>query len=452
MATIRPCDWEYIDRATSASGELLLNKEKERQKKKFDKLVPSRPAAACMDPKRLVINLSNKVLDKPTISVLSKGLNFAPAPSIIPYRDVIGGIEPAIRKLPNDLAEEVRSEVSLVLLKAIPPKPNTTREERFAIRALRNDNTVKVLPADKGNATVLLNTDDYHRKVLDILQDPAYRRLSRDPTDSITRKTIALIKKSGLPIEAAKRLYPPAPAPPKLYGVPKIHKANVPLRPIVSSIGAPTYQLARYLAGILSEHIGHGDHHIQNSSKFVKTIADMRLESTDIMVSFDVVSLFTRVPIMDTMELLKGKFDHDTVLLFHHALTTTYFKYNDTFYEQTDGVAMGSPLSPVIANFFMESFEEEALSSATLKPRCFYRYVDDTFIIWPHGRESLQHFLSHMNSRHANIQFTMEIEKDNRIPFLDILIHRKNDDDQSPTDNWRQDEFTGSLARPELAP
>ncbi|XP_046399937.1 uncharacterized protein LOC124166450 [Ischnura elegans] len=103
----------------------------------------------------------------------------------------------------------------------------------------------------------------------------------------------------------------------------------------------------------------------------------------------------------------------------------TYFKYNDTFYEQTDGVVVGSPLSPVIANFFMEAFEEEALSSATLKPRCFYRYVDDTFIIWPYGRERLQYFLSHMNSRHPNIQFTMEIE--NRIPFLDILIHRRND-------------------------
>lgn len=58
------------------------------------------------------------------------------------------------------------------------------------------------------------------------------------------------------------------------------------------------------------------------------------------------------------------------------------------YYEQWDGVAIGSPLSPVIANFFREEFEHRALEGAPLKSSCFLRYVDDTFFIWIHGRDA----------------------------------------------------------------
>jgi hypothetical protein len=88
---------------------------------------------------------------------------------------------------------------------------------------------------------------------------------------------------------------------------------------------------------------------------------------------------------------------------------------------------MGSPVSPVIANFFIEEFEERALNQATLKPNCWYRYVDDTFVIWPHGKTSLTNFLEHLNGLHKNIQFTMEIEENGHPPFLDIDIYRKRD-------------------------
>jgi hypothetical protein len=80
------------------------------------------------------------------------------------------------------------------------------------------------------------------------------------------------------------------------------------------------------------------------------------------------VSLFTKVPIRETMDLLGRHFEEDVLALFGHILTTTYFTFNGQFYGQTDGVAMGSPLSPVIANFYMEDYEKAALESAPLKP------------------------------------------------------------------------------------
>jgi retron-type reverse transcriptase len=126
------------------------------------------------------------------------------------------------------------------------------------------------------------------------------------------------------------------------------------------------------------------------------------------MVSFDVVSLFTKVPINDTMDLLRRHFDEDILRLFRHVLTTSYFSFNGQFYEQIDGVAMGPPLSLVIANFYMEDFEERTLDLAPHKPLCWFRYVDDTFVIWPHGPDRLGDFLNHLNSIHQRIQFTME--------------------------------------------
>jgi hypothetical protein len=68
------------------------------------------------------------------------------------------------------------------------------------------------------------------------------------------------------------------------------------------------------------------------------------------MVSFDIVLLFTKVPIKETMDLLGCHFEEDVLGLFRHTLTTSYFTVNGQFYGQTDGVAMGSPLSPIIAN------------------------------------------------------------------------------------------------------
>ncbi|XP_046393740.1 uncharacterized protein LOC124161462 [Ischnura elegans] len=290
--TLSPLDWEYIDRATTAMGELLLLKDTERHKKKFNNLTTSKTTTPPPDPKRLVINLSNQSIDEPTISVISKGLNFAPAPRYIPYCDIIAGVEPAVRKLPVDLAEEVRAEISMALKRAKLPKANISRSEQAAIRALQRNKAIKVLPADKGNATVLMNSEDYHQKILDILRDQAYRKINRDPTDSVTRKTIALIKSCGLPTDTAKNLHPPAPdlhppapVPPRLYGLPKIHKDGAPLRPIVSAIGSPTYNLAKFLTNILSPHVGNCDHHIKNSSEFVKTLADFQLGEDDIIMS-----------------------------------------------------------------------------------------------------------------------------------------------------------------------
>jgi hypothetical protein len=203
-----------------------------------------------------------------------------------------------------------------------------------------------------------------------------------------------------------------------------VHQEGIPLRPIVNNIGAPTYQLAKHLTGLLNQLTGNSTHHVKNSFHFIKILESLQVQPGDLMVSFDIVSLFTKVPVGDSLSLLSHHFENSTLALFKHVLTSTYFCYDGQFYEQTDGVAMGSPLSPVIANFFMEHFEEQAIKQATHKPVCWYRYVDDTFVIWPHGQDKLIEFLDYLNGLHHNIKFTMEIEEGHLL-FLDIDVYRK---------------------------
>jgi hypothetical protein len=181
------------------------------------------------------------------------------------------------------------------------------------------------------------------------------------------------------------------------------------------------------LARLLSGHTGHSPHHIKKSIEFVQILNSLQVDTRDIIVSFDIVSLFTKVLIKETMDLLGRHFGEDVLGLFRHVLTTSYVTFNGQFYRQRDGVAMGSPLSPVIANFYMEDYEKATLESAPLKPRCWFRYVDDAFVIWQHGPDKLKDFLHHLNGIHQSIQFTIETESEGHLPFLGLHIYRRPD-------------------------
>ena len=154
---------------------------------------------------------------------------------------------------------------------------------------------------------------------------------------------------------------------------------------------------------------------------------DAHLDSNDVLVSFDVVSLFTKAPIPDAIEIVKRKSNSEIASLVELCLRSTFFSFQEVIYEQVDGVAMGSPLSPVVANLFMEHFEESALRTFPLQPKWWKRYVDDTNVCWPHGLDRLEEFQQHINNLVPSISFTKELECNNQLPFLDVLLIKKPD-------------------------
>ena len=98
------------------------------------------------------------------------------------------------------------------------------------------------------------------------------------------------------------------------------------------------------------------------------------------------VSLYTKIPIEKAIKTIKEITNEETTELVRVCLKSTFFTFRECFYEQVEGVAMGSPLSPIVANLFMEKFEKLAIDSYPLKPDMWKIYVDDANIIWPHDK------------------------------------------------------------------
>ena len=232
--------------------------------------------------------------------------------------------------------------------------------------------------------------------------------------------------------------YPTSEAVPKCYGLSKIHKNNVPLRPIVSSIGSIIYKTAKFLASILSPLIGKTEHFVKNSTQFVKKIEELEVPPGIKMVSFDVTALFTSIPVTEAVLVIKDRLNQVTTLkdrcelsvnqiaiLLEICLNTTYFIYDGKFYKQKKGAPVGSLVSPTVANLYMEHFEERSIREALHPPDIWLRYVDDTFTVLQESE--VEHLTHHLNSMDENIKFTVEPEQDNMLAFLDTCICLKDD-------------------------
>ena len=103
-------------------------------------------------------------------------------------------------------------------------------------------------------------------------------------------------------------------------------------------------------------------------------------------------------------------------------LTNNHFEFNGMYYHQLSGTAMGTKLAPSYANLFMSTFEDKYVYTYPQQPTLWKRFIDDIFLIWPHGKESLIRFIEHLNRVHPTIKFTSDIS-DKEIAFLDLTIY-----------------------------
>jgi len=153
------------------------------------------------------------------------------------------------------------------------------------------------------------------------------------------------------------------PQPPKLYGLPKLHKPGIPMRPIVSFCWSPTYQLSKYLTTILQPLTDKSRRKLQSTENFIDAIKTVQIPDDYKLVSFDMKSLFTSIPLQLGLQSTKTAIQQfttelqlpteDIMDLLNLCLTSTCFQYNGKHYKQLHGTAMGSPVSVVVAEIVM---------------------------------------------------------------------------------------------------
>jgi hypothetical protein len=171
---------------------------------------------------------------------------------------------------------------------------------------------------------------------------------------------------------------------------------------------------------------------VQNSLDFINRIKDIKLIDSEILVSFDVSSLFPSVPIPQTLEYFKelllenhldDKIVKEYIQLTEICMKQNIFQINDKFYQQNEGTAMGNFLSPFIADLFMSRFEKDLEKELEYFSSVWLRYVDDIFAIFDTNKGDIDNFIGKLNKRFESIKFTWEREDNNCLPFLDTLVH-----------------------------
>lgn len=386
---------------------------------------------------KTVINLSSKLLTEAQTSLLAKGLKFVPTNVKKNTDSYITGIESGLQQLaPNGNIDYLRHQITNILKNAKPPKSNLTTAERKAISELRKDKSITITEADKGKAAVIMDTPDFIQLVNKTVSDTTtYKIIPKDPTAKLERKHKKNLKQlhqnNEINDTIFNQLNPINCQAPYARATIKIHKNPPKSRILVCSRGSVYYNTAQFLSRLLAPLGKEGNSYIKDSATFVSNLQQTNPSGT--MVSYDVVDLFTNIPLDEALEVLRSKLqtsikDLDTNLtidsiiqLVSNCFDTSYFTWNDIFYQQIHGLPMGSPLSPLITEIFMTQFEEQALSTAPFKPLCWYRKVDDTFTILQDGHNP-DTLLQHLNAQHPRMNFTMEKELDHQLPFLDISL------------------------------
>jgi len=398
-----------------------------------------------------IINISDYCLSGDEKSFLNKGLNFSlkSHPKTINRQIEMEKLYMSIldKKDQNKVTIESNEHLKTKLkCFGIKHQPNTsldplTKEEKQAAKNLKNNANIIIQRPDKGGGVVIMNRADYVAKLHTLISDQnKFRPCDKKQSEIVKSKLNSIINTfkhnnwhTFYKLRRSGEFYNG-----HLYGLPKVHKdeKNPPLRPIISMSGTVTHEVAQFLNDLIRPYL--------NTSKIVRSstevLADLReltLSPDDHVVSLDVESLFTNVPVNTTIDYIIDSVYHhtdrpapdiplDTVKsLLQICTTETPFEFEGETYVQVDGVSMGSPLGPTFADFYMSHLENKLLHEKKVSNPWYYkRYVDDIIAIF-HSKSHVNWFKIRL-SRNSILNFTHEEMTHDTFHFLDIQLQLMN--------------------------
>ncbi|KAL5246892.1 hypothetical protein ACHWQZ_G018935 [Mnemiopsis leidyi] len=417
-----------------------------------------------LDPDSVITNLSDYVLSDVEKMALARGLDYTLPPTQLKKGGYLANFELLFGCLENksffgDNDEKLYFQNKLRNLafsslynfnSSRHNLLNLPKEEMTALKQLSKNKDIIIFKPDKGTGIVIMNATDYIAKIEQIILDETkfskhqnqdLYKISRSVERKVRNYLRDHLKKTGLiSTETYRQLYPNGSRIGLLYGNPKVHKQGCPIRPICSAVGTATYDLSKYLAEIICPAATNSyGTDCRDSFQFLEQLQNYDLNNY-FMACFDVSSLFTNVPLDETIGITLDRLyrsdvntppnlpEHVLKHLLEMCVKDNVFVFNGQVFYQTDGVAMGNPLGPILANIFMAHLEESMIFCGPniVQPTFYRRYVDDTFCLFT-TKEEAERFLVFINNLHPNIQFEMETESDGKLEFLDTVVERRPD-------------------------
>ena len=316
-------------------------------------------------------------------------------------------------------------------------RANLHKTEFDALRSLRSNTEIVIKKADKGSAVVIQNRTDYISEGLRQLNDKQfYKQVDSDLTsyhrDIVSRRVNDMLKSGEITQKCAEYLVIDNPKTANFYLLPKIHKGKLPPpgRPIVSANECPTERISQFVDHFIQPIVSTLKSHIKDSGHFLNILDEVKVQSDIILCTLDVTSLYTNIPneegISAVRHTLSQTRDHSLnptnnsiCELLRLVLSCNNFQFDNKHYLQIGGTAMGTKVAPSFANIFMGWFEDKFVYTYKSQPILWKRYIDDIFMLWPHGKESLNEFVTYLNQCHNSIKFTAETST-THVNFLDI--------------------------------
>lgn len=396
-------------------------------------------------------NLSNKIIPKDIAIILSLGPTFAPPNdnTRCPALKLVSEVEDIFTTyLDRGLIQEDRTMIARTINNHLNSNSHLSPIEKYLYNAfkntkqfLKNNQDIMVLNSDKSNKSVIMNKTEYIQKMNILLSDTTtYEKIKIDPTNKTNNLCLKKVSKTfmnkSLPFTHLHKLVTHNPITPRMYGLPKLHKTNIPLRPIVSTINSPVYKMSKYLINSIKTLTQNSKFNVKNSYDFKSKIDTITLQPNDILVSFDVISLFTNIPVDIAISEIDKRWDeikHNTDITDKEAFMdllkfcikdNNFFKFQNIFYKQKKGLAMGNPLSPILADIVLELLFNNTLKKLNFNPTFLYKYVDDIILAIPETHIQILH--TELEKFHKDLKFTIEKENNNTINFLDMTLIRQN--------------------------
>lgn len=280
-------------------------------------------------------------------------------------------------------------------------------------------------------------------KLIDSSVTRIFIKISHDPTLAI-QKLIKFVLSEGLVLDYITKdlfdfMFVEFPRVPVFYVLPKIHKPGFPPRgcPIVAAQFSLFENISKYVDSLLQPFVTALSTYIRDTTDFIQKVEGILVPKEAIIVSFDVASLYTNIPLEDAREVvqyyLSQNNDEDrppvqyVLQLVDLLLEKNYFKYGEQFFYQIKGVSMGSSFPPSLANLFMACLEENFILNPEANPfrakiKVFWRYIDDCFCVFTDPLV-LDQFMDWMNQIHPSIEFTVE-GSTSEAHFLDMFVFK----------------------------
>ena len=426
------------------------------------------------------VNLSELSLSEDQNKLLRKGPSFCPAPRDINWQEVHDDLESfearlrtAVFFLEKDTEESTVRNQDRSHLPSIPGKKgwkppvskfpelelflsnirkdiinprnvscirdNLPKGEHSALRTLKNsDVTIRI--QDKGSRFVLINPTDYEGKMLGQLNNPLhYEALQSDPTAKHLRLVeqwcSKWLQKSEISPEIASWIVNKKARPGVAFGNIKTHKNDNPLRLITSCCGTAIENLSAFTEFYLQPLARKQPSFVKDTTDLLNRIKELNKQGPftegTLLVSWDVVSMFPNIDNELGLGAVKRALETRDHLLpstscileaVEICLKCNHSVFDDKFYLQIHGTAMGPKNACSYADLAMGEIDHKAKFCGPIRPSQWWRYRDDIFDLWQQGLSALNSFTDYINSLYPTIKFEL-VFSENKLNVLDVTLH-----------------------------